>query len=747
MNVNPEKSSQSSLELWGGAECTVNRVGDQYFEQLARTGHSPRLSDFDRFAELGVTRLRHAVLWENVAPVEIGDAHWQWPDSSLERIRELQIRPIVGLLHHGSGPKSTSLLDPLFAEKLARYAETVARRYPWVEEYTPVNEPLTTARFSALYGHWYPHKKDEYSFAKALLNQCRGVVLSMRAIRNVNSSARLVQTEDLAKIFSTPKLAYQAEFENERRWCSYDLLCGQLHRNHRMWGHFLWAGIDERELMWFIENPCPPDVIGINHYLSGNRFLDENLERYPVECHGGNGRDRYADVLAARVLESGAINVDELLMAAWKRYGSPVAITECHNGCTREEQMRWLREVWDGAERAKTGGADVLAVTAWSLLGAYDWNQLVTQKNDHYEPGLYDIRSSRPRPTVLVEMVRDLAAGREYDHPVLDAPGWWQSSRRFIYGFSLDRSGNEQMPIQERVKAGRPILITGANGMLARGFARICDARGIPYRALTRRACDITNAQSLHRALFKFHPWAVVNLAGYSRVDDAELNPRQCYRANTDGALLLARECSQRGIQFLTASSDLVFDGSKDGAYVESDRPVPMNHYGCSKALAEQAVLHSFPSALIIRTGPVFSPWDQNNFLAKALHALRNEHPFRAPEDVMVSPTYLPDLVHAALDLIIDNESGIWHLANIGATSPADLARQAARLANVSEHTLHGCNISEMHLGAERPAHSVLTSERAVLLPTLRDAVARFVRDYEEPTVPLETTFASSLAA
>ena len=105
---------------------------------------------------------------------------------------------------------------------------------PWVRKCTPVNEPLTTARFSALYGHWYPHAQDEHSFARALLNQCSAILLSMRSIPTVNSSARLVQTEDMGKVFSTPKLAYQAAFENERRWRTYDLLCGRVNRTHRM---------------------------------------------------------------------------------------------------------------------------------------------------------------------------------------------------------------------------------------------------------------------------------------------------------------------------------------------------------------------------------------------------------------------------------------------------------------------------------------------------------------------------------
>src|SRR5205085_11688863 len=108
-----------------------------------------------------------------------------------------------------------------------------------------VNEPLTTARFSSLYGFWYPHHKSEHSFARALLNECRAIVLAMRAIQAVNAQAELVETEDLGKVHSTPKLAYEAEFENERRWVSYDLLCGELTPFCVMWQRFERAGITD----------------------------------------------------------------------------------------------------------------------------------------------------------------------------------------------------------------------------------------------------------------------------------------------------------------------------------------------------------------------------------------------------------------------------------------------------------------------------------------------------------------------
>ncbi|HEX8423097.1 MAG TPA: family 1 glycosylhydrolase, partial [Pyrinomonadaceae bacterium] len=272
----------SAFELWAGVECTVNRVGDEFYDQLERNGHAQRIADHDLFATLGVRALRYPVLWERTAPEGLDRADWSWPDARLTRLRELGIRPIVGLLHHGSGPRHTSLVDPDFPTQLAAYARAVAERYPWVDAYTPVNEPLTTARFSGLYGHWYPHGRDNATFVRALVNQCRATSLAMRAIREINPQAQLVQTEDLGKTFSTRALRYQADFENVRRWVSIDLLCGRITREHTMWSYLTdEGGIGEPELEWFNAHPCPPDVLGINHYLTSERFLDERVERYP----------------------------------------------------------------------------------------------------------------------------------------------------------------------------------------------------------------------------------------------------------------------------------------------------------------------------------------------------------------------------------------------------------------------------------------------------------------------------------
>jgi dTDP-4-dehydrorhamnose reductase len=210
----------------------------------------------------------------------------------------------------------------------------------------------------------------------------------------------------------------------------------------------------------------------------------------------------------------------------------------------------------------------------------------------------------------------------------------------------------------------------------------------------------------------------VVNTAGYVRVDEAEKDFERCYRENTAGPTILASACAYRDIHFLTFSSDLVFDGNKSAAYVESDTPRPLNVYGNSKRLAERDVLCRMPSALVVRTSAFFSPWDEYNFVYAALRAGHNKQAFEAADDVLISPTYVPDLVNVSLDLLIDEERGVWHLANQGAYTWADLARLAADMASLDTSFVVPRSMQAFGLPATRPVYSVLGSKQGNLLPS-----------------------------
>ena len=183
----------------------------------------------------------------------------------------------------------------------------------------------------------------------------------------------------------------------------------------------------------------------------------------------------------------------------------------------------------------------------------------------------------------------------------------------------------------------------------------------------------------------------------------------------------------------MSFSSDLVFDGGKEAPYVETDETRPLCAYGRTKAEAEQRLLATdADNALIIRTAAFFGPWDRHNFVTQALAAIRRGEPWHAATDQWVSPTYVPDLVRTSLDLLIDGESGIWHLANRGAVSWEQLARMAAEAAGLDQNLVQGRPGAELGWRASRPRYSALDSERGVLMPTLEDGLVRYLGEVDE---------------
>ena len=697
------------LPLWGGFECSTVRVGDSFRDQYAETGHDRRDADIDLVVELGIKTLRYGALWERVAPQSLKEPDWQWTDTRMAMLRQRGVEPIVGLIHHGSGPRYTNLLDEKFPALLAEYAGQVATRYPWVRMFTPINEPLTTARFSCLYGHWFPHHRDEASFLRALFNEVKGTAEAMRAIRRVTHGAQLVQTEDLGRIFSTSRLAYQARYDNSRRWLSLDLLCGRVSGHHAWHGRFVAAGVPEADLQALSEAPCPPDVIGVNYYLASDRYLDGRLSQYPKSSHGGNGRHTYADVEASRIDRPDvAADLKGRLVEAWNRYGIPLAVTEVHNGCTREEQIRWLVEAYQSAGQARAEGVDVRAVTVWALAGLVDWNTLLTERRGHFECGAIETKNGCHRRTAVAAAVKALATGGTFAHPLMDGAGWWRRAMRF-YG--------QRRQAAPRPVAGRRVLVVGDREGLGGRFAEICDHRGLLLEFADRTNLR-TGDHGLHEMLSRIKPWAVIDAAGCHRSPDPGHHADCCRRENHVNAEMLAYACGRLAMPFVTVSSHRVFDGRLGRPYTEADAPASNHPGGSSMAETEARVQACCAHALIVRSGAMFGPGNRGSFLDRVLATLQAGRSFVVDDEAHVSVSYLPDVVHRALDLMIDGESGIWHLPNEGGTSWSGFAKRAAASA--------GLPIELVRSHAEPATSTELASSRGPVLPPLTDALARF---------------------
>jgi dTDP-4-dehydrorhamnose reductase len=220
-----------------------------------------------------------------------------------------------------------------------------------------------------------------------------------------------------------------------------------------------------------------------------------------------------------------------------------MAVTECHIGCTREEQMRWLHEVWQAGVSARRDGIDVRAITTWALLGSYDWNSLVTCETDHYEPGAFDVRGPVPRATALAGMVRALATDGRCEHPVLATPGWW-------------RRGAPSA-------ASQPVLIIAQSSTAGHAFVEACDARGLASVFRHSEELDLESPAEVERILNDIRPWAVIGAVGLSDcfTEACERNGQACeigfaqsMDANATLDALLDQRCGYAESRALSAS-------------------------------------------------------------------------------------------------------------------------------------------------------------------------------------------------
>ena len=427
---------RDGLEMWGGIECSCIRICDEWRDEVRETGHYARATDdIDAVAALGIRTVRYPVLWEQTPPDNVD--RWGWHDRQFAALERHGMSVVAGLVHHGSGPGGTGLLDPLFPEKLAAHAGAAAARYGAVAAWTPVNEPLTTARFSCLYGYWYPHAADESAFLRAIINQCRAILLAMRAIRAECPAARFVHTEDIGRVFATAPLSGQARYENDRRWLSLDALCGRLDREHPWWNHLLAHGVAAVHLEELSTGEASPDAIGVNHYVTSDRFLDHRTEIYPAGTKGGNGEQVYVDTEAVRVeVCAGATGWEARLREVWQRYRRPMVVTEAHLGCDDPvESVSWLLEAWSAARTLRAEGADLRAVTAWALFGLVDWDSMLRCRTGRLEAGALGSGGS----TILADAIRSLATTGEFAESPPCRPGWWHRADRFHAGFHAEK--------------------------------------------------------------------------------------------------------------------------------------------------------------------------------------------------------------------------------------------------------------------------------------------------------------------
>lgn len=271
------------------------------------------------------------------------------------------------------------------------------------------------------------------------------------------------------------------------------------------------------------------------------------------------------------------------------------------------------------------------------------------------------------------------------------------------------------------------ILVTGAGGMLGQDLASAANAAGVQCVGLTHGELDIADPAEVVAAVRAATPDVVVNCAAWTDVDGAESAAQAALAVNGDGAGNVARAAREMGAHTIHISSDYVFDGTKRTPYLESDATAPLSAYGHSKLAGEHAVAREAPdSHTIVRSSWLFGAHG-HCFPATMLRLARERDELTVVDDQVGCPTFTGHLSEAVLTLCEQRPPGILHVAGGGSCSWYEFAVQVVAEAG-ADAQVKPCSTGAMPRPAQRPAHSVLRSERgAPELPDWRQGLQAYL--------------------
>ncbi|MBD35929.1 MAG: dTDP-4-dehydrorhamnose reductase [Actinobacteria bacterium] len=250
------------------------------------------------------------------------------------------------------------------------------------------------------------------------------------------------------------------------------------------------------------------------------------------------------------------------------------------------------------------------------------------------------------------------------------------------------------------------ILITGGDGQVGKAFSR--NVQKHELFACSRSELDISNSTSILKAAEKYRPDIIINCGALTDVDKCETSPDLAMEINGHAVGLLAEQAEKCGASLVQISTDYVFDGEKDGPYLETDLTKPISIYGQSKLLGEQL---AGSGALVVRTSWVMS-LDGNNILVKILRLLNEGGELKFVDDQIGCPTFTDDLVDAVIKLVESKVTGVVHVTNCGSTSWFDFAQLVAECAGSDPKQVSPISGSELNRPARRPKNSILENRR-----------------------------------
>ncbi len=352
--------------------------------------------DFELTKEQGIEFLRYGPPYykTHTGP---GQYDWAFTDTTFNRLKDLDITPIVDLLHFGVPDWMGNFQNPEFPEWFAEYAGAFAERFPYLQLYTPINEIFITALFSAQYGWWNEREHSDRTFVTALKHLCKANVMAMHAILKVRPDAIFIQSESSEYFHPMrPEVQKQANFLNRKRFLALDLTYGYP-ISVQMYEYMLQNGMTSGEYFWFEQNQVKARCIMGNDYYATNEHLV--LPNGTTQASG--------EVFGYYVITHQYYN----------RYRLPIMHTETN--MKMPDSVNWLYRQWANLHRLKQDGVPIVGFTWYSLTHQVDWDTALREDNGRvHEVGLYDLeRNMTPAGKAykrLIEQWKDVLAAETF---------------------------------------------------------------------------------------------------------------------------------------------------------------------------------------------------------------------------------------------------------------------------------------------------------------------------------------------
>ena len=386
-----------TIPLIGGFETTYMPSHDR--DVAETTEHDARWrDDLALMRSHGVDRLRYPIRWHRVEERE-GEYDWRRTDEVLGHLHDEGFSPIVDLVHHTSYPRwlDEGFADVRFAPAYLRFAEAVARRYPWIREHTAFNEPFSTLFLAGHEAIWPPYHRGVEGFVGLIANVLPAVAEVSRMYRDLLPGSRHVYVDTCEHHHARPGVpgaeAYTA-MANDRRFFVIDLFLGRPQTDSRFVPLVLEAGGERL----FDMEPGHLDVLGLDYY-----------SHCQWEFEGPEG--------GGVVPAPAPTPLAEQIVEYWERYQVPCMLSETNVRGFASDRASWLKYTLEQCERAAAAGVPVDGHCWFPFIDSADWDSLLFRCEGNIDPvGVHWLDEQLERqPSTMSEAWAKAASGVRAD--------------------------------------------------------------------------------------------------------------------------------------------------------------------------------------------------------------------------------------------------------------------------------------------------------------------------------------------